>query len=338
MDEIENAINLIHGSQTIHDLLHEIKPKVLGKQSILAKLSEEISTTKDINRKKEIGVMLKEIRNRIETEFQNKLNILEELEFEKTLTKDVNDTTIPVYPKQGYLHPITQGIHEIKTILEYLGFSYKEGFEIETDENNFQKLNIPTNHPARSMHDTFYLKKTGYLLRTHTTSVDIREIQKHGVPIGIMSCGKVFRNDSDATHSPMFHQFEGLMIDTDMNIRHLKYCLEFLLKKFFQLNKDPIIRLRPSFFPFTEPSYEVDVGYTIQNGRIEIGGSEKFLEILGCGILHPNVLKSVNVNHEKYTGIAFGGGIERMMMLKYGIKDLRYFANSKHGWIQSLKF
>ncbi len=329
---ITECLSLIKSARNTHDLSHEIKAQVFGKNSILIELSSLIAAASTKEEKIEIGKNIQTIKTQLQSDFDEKMQQLQAQEMNIKLKSQSIDGTVNVNLNYGKIHPITYVIDEIKVILNQLGFSYKTGYEIETEDNNFTKLNIAENHPARQMHDTFFLNSPNMLLRTHTTSVDIREMIKYGAPIGIMSCGKTFRNDSDATHSPMFHQFEGLMIDKGMNMKHLKFCLEFFLKKFFDV-KEPIIRLRPSFFPFTEPSCEVDVGYSIKNNKIEIGGSERFLEILGCGMLHRNVLKNCNIDHTKYSGIAFGGGVERMAMLKYGMSDLRDFTKNETNWL-----
>lgn len=334
---ISESVKLIELAKSTHELSHEIKAKVFGKNSALNEISALISKAQTKEEKVEIGKTIQAIKIKLQEFFDEKFQQLQKQEIDLKLKTQSIDATISIDLKQGRLHPITQVIDEIKDILGQLGFSYKTGYEIETDDNNFTKLNIDENHPARQMHDTFFLNSPKMLLRTHTTAVDIREMEQYGAPIGIMSCGKTFRNDSDATHSPMFHQFEGLMIDKGMNMKHLKFCLEFFLKKFFDV-KEPIIRLRPSFFPFTEPSCEVDVGYSIKNNKIEIGGSEKFLEILGCGILHRNVLKNCGIDHSKFSGIAFGGGVERMAMLKYGMNDLRDFTKNEANWLNYFGF
>jgi phenylalanyl-tRNA synthetase alpha chain len=210
-----------------------------------------------------------------------------------------------------------------------MGFESEKGPEIEDDFYNFSALNIDKNHPARQMQDTFYLNAVDnagepMLLRTHTSSVQIHKMQKDNAPVKIITTGKVYRRDSDQTHTPMFHQVEGLLIDENINMGNLKWVLEKFLQEFFEVNNISM-RFRPSFFPFTEPSAELDIGYKKQEGQIKIGGDENFMEILGCGMVHPNVLKNVGIDNNKYQGFAFGIGIERLAMLKYGINDLRMF-------------
>ena len=232
---------------------------------------------------------------------------------------------------QGSIHPISRVIEEVSEIFGNMGFTKAEGPEIEDDFHNFTALNIPESHPARQMHDTFYFPedKDGKrnVLRTHTSSVQIRHMEKNKPPHKIIAAGRTYRCDSDITHSPMFHQVEGLYIDKNITMAHLKGCLIEFYKVFFGVDDLPV-RFRPSFFPFTEPSAEMDIGYTRQNGELKIGAGDSWLEIGGCGMVHPNVLKSVNVDPNEYQGFAFGFGIERLAMLKYGISDLRTFFES----------
>jgi phenylalanyl-tRNA synthetase alpha chain len=215
-------------------------------------------------------------------------------------------------------------MQEIEEIFGELGFEFAQGPEIEDDFHNFTALNMPADHPARQMQDTFYLENSELLLRTHTSNTQIRKMLNTQPPLKVAALGRVFRRDSDQTHTPMFHQFEGFVVDESANMGHLKWCLENFLEKFFEV-KNVELRFRPSFFPFTEPSAEVDINYSIENGKIKIGKGDRFMEILGCGMIHPNVLKNCNIDPEKFQGFAFGIGVERLAMLKYGITDLRMF-------------
>jgi len=238
----------------------------------------------------------------------------------------------------GKIHPVSQVIDEVTSIFSEIGFSVEEGPDVENEYYNFSALNTPENHPARDMHDTFYLDRSkDLLLRTHTSPVQIRTMLKGKPPFKIIAPGRTYRCDSDQTHSPMFHQLEGLHIDKNINMGHLKGCLYYFVKKFFEVEKVKI-RFRPSHFPFTEPSAEVDIGYKIQDGKIKIGEGDKWLEILGCGMVHPNVLKNVKVNPKQYQGYAFGVGIDRLAMLKYGINDLRAFFESDIRWLEFYGF
>ncbi len=336
---ISKFINQIEEAISIHDLLHNIKPQIMGSGSIIEDLTKKLKIA-SIEDKKNIGKQLSEIKTAVEIAINSKLKKLQEAEIDLQLAVEKIDGTLPHrIVTNGYIHPITKVANEIINIFKIYGFELKTGLEIEDDWHNFTALNIPKHHPARQMHDTFYVGKSNNLLRTHTTSVDIRAIiANQNKPIKAMSFGKTFRCDSDKTHSPMFHQFEMVRIDKNLTMQDLKGYIMIFLKAFF--GKDNIeIRLRPSFFPFTEPSAEVDIGYTIKEGKIIIGEEvDNFMEILGCGMLHPNVLKNCGVNSEEYNGIAFGMGVERMAMLKYGINDLRKFFESDLEWLKTHGF
>ena len=241
------------------------------------------------------------------------------------LEKEKIDVTLPSRPKlKGSLHPVMNTIDEISTIFHGIGFDVADGPEIEDDFHNFTALNIPESHPARAMHDTFYVNKE-YVLRTHTSPVQIRYMENNTPPIQIISPGRVYRVDSDATHSPMFHQVEGLVINEDVNFANLKGVVQSFLQSFFE-DENLTIRFRPSYFPFTEPSAEIDMSWN--DGWLEIGG---------CGMVHPNVLKHVNIDPEMYQGFAFGLGVERLTMLKYGINDLRHFFNHDLRFLEQFK-
>ena len=271
------------------------------------------------------------IRDRI----ASKTEELNSEELEKKLNSETLDITLSTSKSYGTIHPISQVIEEVITIFGDLDFFVAEGPEVETDYNNFTALNTSEHHPARQMHDTFYVETETdgmpNVLRTHTSPVQIRSMLKQKPPIRLIAPGKTFRCDNDQTHSPMFHQVEGLVIDQESNMSHLKGCLEIFLKTFFETDKLNM-RFRPSHFPFTEPSAEVDIGYTKKGNQLIIGEGEDWLEILGCGMVHPNVLENVNINSNEYQGYAFGMGIERLAMLKYGISDLRTFFDSDLRW------
>jgi phenylalanyl-tRNA synthetase alpha chain len=231
---------------------------------------------------------------------------------------------------------------ELAEIFADLGFSVATGPEIEDDWHNFTALNIPESHPARAMHDTFYFDKCDaegrkMLLRTHTSPVQIRTMMSQKPPIYIIAPGRTYRSDSDATHTPMFHQVEGLVIDRGIHMGHLKWTLETFLKAFFERD-DIVLRLRPSYFPFTEPSAEVDVGYTVQNGRRVLGGSEGWMELLGSGMVHPRVIGACGLDPDEWQGFAFGCGIDRLAMLKYGMDDLRAFFDGDLRWLRHYGF
>src|SRR6476469_6604893 len=267
---------------------------------------------------------------------------LETAELERKLATERVDLSLPAAETpRGSIHPVSQVMDELAEIFADLGFAVAEGPEIESDWYNFTALNMPETHPARAMHDTFYLEPDGSgetrVLRTHTSPVQIREMQKHGAPIRVIAPGRVYRSDSDATHTPMFHQVEGLVIDRNIKMGHLKWTLETFLKAFFERD-DIAIRLRPSYFPFTEPSAEVDVGWSMEKGRRVVGGSEGWMEVLGSGMVHPKVIAAAGLDPDEWQGFAFGTGIDRLAMLKYGMNDLRAFFDGDIRWLKHYGF
>ncbi|MDA0901816.1 MAG: phenylalanine--tRNA ligase subunit alpha, partial [Proteobacteria bacterium] len=276
--------------------LEELRISFLGKKGLVTALFSDLRNL-SVEEKKQVGPKLNELKNAITQSLQEKKEVFELDELNEKLKTEKIDLTIPVREEEkGLVHPISQVLREIKQILKDLGFEMADGPEIEDDFHNFSALNIGKDHPARQMQDTFYLpdSKDGkkMLLRTHASAVQIRKMLTHKPPLKMASMGKVYRHDSDQTHTPMFHQIEGLVVDKDINMGHLKWTLEQFLKRFFEVDELPM-RFRPSFFPFTEPSAEVDIGYSKNNDQIKIGGDENFLEILGCGMVHPQVLKNV---------------------------------------------
>ena len=285
------------------------------------------------------NLYLNSIKNELQDKINSKLQEIETKEINSKLENEKVDVTLPEREfSRGKIHPVSQVIDEISSIFSEIGFSVEEGPDIENEHYNFTALNTPDNHPARDMHDTFYLDNNKeLLLRTHTSPVQVRTMLNGKPPFKIIAPGRTYRSDSDQTHSPMFHQVEGLHIDKDINMGHLKGCLNYFIKSFFEVDKIKM-RFRPSHFPFTEPSAEVDIGYEIKDGKIVIGEGDKWLEILGCGMVHPNVLKNVKVNPDKYQGYAFGIGIDRLGMLKYGINDLRAFFETDYRWLNHFGF
>ncbi len=253
------------------------------------------------------------------------------------------DMTLPApEAPRGTIHPVSQVMDELAEIFADMGFAVAEGPEIEDDWHNFTALNIPETHPARAMHDTFYFPNKdaegrSMLLRTHTSPVQIRTMTSQEPPIRIIAPGRVYRSDSDATHTPMFHQIEGLVIDKGIHLGHLKWTLETFLKAFFERD-DVVLRLRPSYFPFTEPSVEVDVGYSMVKGKRVIGGSEGWMEVLGSGMVHRKVIESCGLDPDVWQGFAFGTGVDRLAMLKYGMDDLRAFFDGDNRWLQHYGF
>lgn len=250
--------------------------------------------------------------------------------------------TLPVAPEaKGSIHPVSQVMDEIIAIFSAMGFSVAEGPDIEDDFHNFTALNFPADHPAREMHDTFFFEPnedgSRMLLRTHTSPVQIRTMMTEKPPIRIVIPGRTFRCDSDQTHTPMFHQVEGLVIDKETHMGHLKGTLEAFAKAYFEVDSVKT-RFRPHFFPFTEPSAEMDIGYERVGNEIRIGQGEKWMEILGCGMVHPNVLKNCGLDPDEYQGFAFGMGVDRLAMLKYGIPDLRDFFAADARWLEHYGF
>tara|TARA_Y100001970_G_scaffold180874_1_gene220217 strand:- start:10020 stop:11087 length:1068 start_codon:yes stop_codon:yes gene_type:complete len=318
--------------------INEIKTNLFGKNGLISLQFKRIGSIDESERKK-FASDLNIIKDELQDLINSKINEIQNAEINKKLDKEKIDVTLPerIFAR-GKIHPVSQTIDEISSIFSEIGFSVEEGPDVENEYNNFTALNTPDNHPARDMHDTFYLdEKKERLLRTHTSPVQIRTMLKDKPPFKIIAPGRTYRSDSDQTHSPMFHQVEGLHIDKDINMGHLKGCLNYFIKEFFEVKKIKM-RFRPSHFPFTEPSAEVDIGYEIKDGKIKIGEGNQWLEILGCGMVHPNVLKNVKVDPTKFQGYAFGIGIDRLAMLKYGINDLRAFFDCDYRWLNHFGF
>ena len=318
--------------------INEIKSNLFGKNGLISSQFKKIGSITESERKK-FASDLNVIKDELQDIINLKIDEFENAEIDKKLEKEKVDITLPERSfVRGKIHPVSQTIDEISSIFSEIGFSIEEGPDVENEYNNFTALNTPDNHPARDMHDTFYLdEKKQTLLRTHTSPVQIRTMLKDKPPFKIIAPGRTYRSDSDQTHAPMFHQVEGLHIDKDINMGHLKGCLNYFIKEFFEVDKIKM-RFRPSHFPFTEPSAEVDIGYEMKDGKIIIGEGDQWLEILGCGMVHPNVLKNVKVDPIKFQGYAFGIGIDRLAMLKYGINDLRSFFDCDYRWLNHFGF
>jgi len=318
--------------------INQIKSDLFGKNGLVSSQFKKIGTIVDSERKK-FASDLNLIKDELQEVIDSKINEVENAEINKKLEKEKIDITLPERSfVRGKIHPVSQTIDEISSIFSEIGFNVEEGPDVENEYNNFTALNTPDNHPARDMHDTFYLdEKKQKLLRTHTSPVQIRTMLKDKPPFKIIAPGRTYRSDSDQTHAPMFHQVEGLHIDKNINMGHLKGCLNYFIKEFFEVDKIKM-RFRPSHFPFTEPSAEVDIGYEMKDGKIIIGEGNQWLEILGCGMVHPNVLKNVKVDSTKFQGYAFGIGIDRLAMLKYGINDLRAFFDCDYRWLNHFGF
>ena len=332
--ELETEIKKASDKFTNIESINEFRIKFLGKKGIISLEMKELASLSGDERKQH-AEKLNKIKDSVLEIIASKTEELNSEELEKKLNSETLDITLSTSRAYGTIHPISQVIEEVITIFGDLDFFVAEGPEVETDYNNFTALNTSEHHPARQMHDTFYVETETdgmpNVLRTHTSPVQIRSMLKQKPPIRLIAPGKTFRCDNDQTHSPMFHQVEGLVIDQESNMSHLKGCLEIFLKTFFETDKLNM-RFRPSHFPFTEPSAEVDIGYTKKGNQLIIGEGEDWLEILGCGMVHPNVLENVNINSNEYQGYAFGMGIERLAMLKYGISDLRTFFDSDLRW------
>ena len=319
---ISDAVSVI-GSATDLQMLDEIRVQYLGKKGLL---TEEL---------KQLGKLPSEARraagqiiNRAKQDVQRQLDVrrsrLQAAELEQRLAEEAIDVTLAGRGQApGGLHPVTRTLMRIERLFAYLGYEVAEGPEIEDDYHNFEALNIPPQHPARAMHDTFYFD-AHRVLRTHTSPVQIRVMESRQPPLRIIAPGRVYRCDSDLTHTPMFHQVEGLLVDTDTSFADLKGTLDEFLRNFFE--RDLGVRFRPSYFPFTEPSAEVDMQCVICAGEgCRVCGNSGWLEVLGCGMVHPRVFEHVGIDSETYTGFAFGMGVERLAMLRYGVNDLRLF-------------
>ena len=333
----EEFLSKLKGKLDLSEI-NQIKSELFGKNGLISSQFKKIGTIAE-NERKKFASDLNIIKNELQDLIYFKINEFENVEINKKLNKEKIDITLPARSfVRGKIHPVSQTIDEISSIFSEIGFSVEEGPDIENEYNNFTALNTPDNHPARDMHDTFYLdEKKKKLLRTHTSPVQIRTMLKDKPPFKIIAPGRTYRSDSDQTHAPMFHQVEGLYIDKDINMGHLKGCLNYFVKEFFEVDKIKM-RFRPSHFPFTEPSAEVDIGYEMKDGKIIVGEGNKWLEILGCGMVHPNVLKNVKVDSTKFQGYAFGIGIDRLAMLKYGINDLRAFFDCDYRWLNHFGF
>ena len=320
--------------------LDEARVAALGKKGRITELMKTLGALPPDVRK-ERGAALNVLKNEVASLLEARQKFLTEAALQARLEREKIDVTLAVRPQpDGRVHPISQTLDEIITIFASMGFKVAKGPDIENDYYNFTALNIPPDHPARQMQDTFYLPQTGEhptVLRTHTSPVQIRTMQSQVPPIRILAPGRTYRFDSDMTHTPMFHQFEGLVIDESTHMGHLKGCLMDFLRAFFGIADLPL-RFRPSYFPFTEPSAEVDIGCSRKGGELKLGNYGDWLEIGGCGMVHPNVLKNCNIDSERYQGFAFGMGVERLAMLKYGIPDLRTFFEGDVRWLKHYGF
>jgi len=327
MSNLENlvstAIRLFDEIENIVDL-EQAKARYLGKEGEITALLKDLKKLSPEDRPV-MGERINQAKKLLEDALASRRDFIQEKAMAARLAEESLDVSLPGRGSGiGGLHPVTRTLVRIESLFRSIGFDIATGPEIETDFYNFTALNIAENHPARAMHDTFYIEN-GKLLRTHTSPVQIHYMQNHQPPFKIIAPGRVYRCDSDVTHTPMFHQVEGLWIDQDVNFAALKGVLAEFMKNFFERDDLPI-RFRPSFFPFTEPSAEMDIGCVICNGSgCRVCGYTGWLEVLGCGMVHPNVMKHVNLDSERNIGFAFGLGVERLAMLRYGVNDLRLF-------------
>jgi phenylalanyl-tRNA synthetase alpha chain len=323
------------------DALEQVRIRYLGRQGLVTRLMRELGAL-PAEERREAGARLNALKDTIGDALSARAAELDKVALSDWLAAERADATLPMSPgTAGRIHPISQTIDEIIAIFGEMGFVVADGPHIEDDFHNFTALNIPPEHPARQEHDTFYLPERAdgsrLVLRTHTSPVQIRTMQQQKPPIRIIVPGRTFRCDHDATHSPMFHQVEGLVIDRSTHMGHLKGCLIEFCRTFFDVDDLPV-RFRPSYFPFTEPSAEVDIGCSRAGGELKIGAGGDWLEILGSGMVHPQVLRNCGIDPDDYQGFAFGMGIERVAMLKYGIADLRTMYDSDLRWLRHYGF
>ncbi len=346
MNEIDNLgaslLADIAGAQD-ETALEQVRIAALGKAGSISALLKTLGAMTPDERK-EKGPLINGLRDKVQGALSTRKEALGEAALDARLASETVDITLPVREgpeARGRIHPISQVIDEITAIFGDMGFSVAEGPDVETDDLNFTKLNFPLGHPAREMHDTFFFAPDANgerkLLRTHTSPVQVRTMMAQEPPIRVICPGRTYRMDSDQTHTPMFHQVEGLVIDKKAHMGHMKWVLEEFCKAFFEIDNVKM-RFRPSFFPFTEPSVEVDIQCSRKGGEIRFGEGEDWLEILGCGMVHPNVLRNCGLDPDVYQGFAWGMGIDRIAMLKYGMPDLRPFFEADLRWLAHYGF
>ncbi len=322
-DVSKQALKDIRNTSTLEEL-DSVRVQYLGKKGSISTQLKKLSDLDPSDRPR-IGKEVNKLKKLVEQEIANKKYSLNDEKIKSNIEDSSLDVTMPGRRTIiGNKHPVSSTLNEIEKIFLNAGFLVEDGPEIEDEYHNFTALNIPENHPARAMHDTFYFNAQ-YLLRTHTSPIQIRSMEQYGVPIRVIAPGKVYRRDSDITHTPMFHQIEGLVIDKDINFTHLKGILHDFINTFFE--DEMKVRFRPSYFPFTEPSAEVDL----------LSKDNQWLEILGCGMVHPKVLTNLGIDNEIFNGYAFGMGVERLAMLKYGINDIRLFYENDLNFLNQFK-
>jgi phenylalanyl-tRNA synthetase alpha chain len=321
--------------------LEQVRVGALGKKGSVSELLKTLGAMSPDERKTQ-GPLINGLRDRVSEAIATRKSALGDEALNAKLSSERIDITLPPRPEpRGSIHPVSQVLDEITAIFADLGFAIAEGPDVELDDNNFTKLNMPPGHPAREMHDTFYVAPQAdgvrHVLRTHTSPVQVRTMLKQKPPIRIIAPGRTYRVDSDATHTPMFHQFEGLVIDRETHLGHLKWVMEEFAKAFFEVDNVEM-RARPSFFPFTEPSVEWDIRCDRSGGQIKFGTGNDWLEFAGSGMVHPRVLEMCGLDPNVYQGYAFGGGLDRLAMLKYGIPDLRPMFESDLRWLRHYGF
>ena len=342
-DILQLERDILASIDAAHDgaALEEVRVAALGKKGTVSELIKTLGALSPEMRKAK-GALFNALRDLVSEAIARRKKQLDDAALDKRLIGEHVDVTLPA-PEipHGTIHPVSQVRNEIVAIFADLDFKVAEGPDIQSDDYNFTKLNIPADHPARQMHDTFYLKPQADgsrpLLRTHTSPVQVRTMLNQKPPIRILAPGRTYRCDSDATHSPMFHQFEGLVIDEETHLGHLKWVLQEFCKAFFEVPA-LTMRLRPSYFPFTEPSVEVDIQCDRSGGQIKFSEGTDWMEIAGAGMVHPRVLELCGIDPTRYQGFAFGFGIDRLAMLKYGIPDLRPFFDSDLRWLKHYGF
>jgi phenylalanyl-tRNA synthetase alpha chain len=340
---LESSLLSSIAAATSEAALEEIRISALGKAGSISGLLKTLGAMSPDERKEQ-GPLINGLRDRVQSALNARKDVFAQEALNARLATETLDVTLPVResPEQrGRLHPLSQVMDELTAIFADMGFSVAEGPDIETDFYNFTALNFPVGHPAREMHDTFFFAPNSHgerkLLRTHTSPVQIRTMKTQEPPIRVIIPGRTYRCDSDQTHTPMFHQVEGLVIEKGAHMGHLKWILEEFCKAFFEV-ENVNMRFRPSFFPFTEPSAEVDIQCSRKGGDIRFGEGTDWLEVLGCGMVHPNVIQNCGLDPDVYQGFAWGMGIDRMAMLKYGIADLRSFFENDVRWLEHYGF
>ena len=343
LNKLESEILSAIAASSDEAALEAVRVGALGKKGSISALLATLGKMSPDERKTQ-GAAINLAKDKVTEALAARRDILKNAALDSRLASETIDVSLPVRAtpaEQGRIHPLTQVWDEITTIFADMGFSVAEGPDIETDDYNFTKLNFPEGHPAREMHDTFFFNRKPdgerLLLRTHTSPVQVRTMLNNKPPIRVICPGRTYRIDSDATHTPQFHQVEGLVIDKGSHLGHLKWILAEFCKAFFEVD-NVNMKFRPSFFPFTEPSLEVDIQCRRDKGEIRFGEGNDWLEILGCGMVHPNVLRACGIDPDVYQGFAWGMGIDRVAMLKYGINDLRQMFESDVRWINHYGF